>query len=514
MNTNISADISNTTYNASFLEALSQRQDYLGLMWAAISTYLIFLMQIGFAFLHVGNIRFRFTQSTLIKKLTNISISCFTWWILGLALSLGENKSGFLGSTLFLDQKYTSQEYAQWMFHFAYAVTCTTIFSGCVAERIQMLPFALFNCVLIGFIYPIAMHWSWGGGWLEDLGYHDFSGSGIIHLIGGTAGLAGGILLGPRKGRFETAAKYRKLEFLPSNMGFIALGTFTLWIGWYGMNCGTASPLIVRITRSSSTLSNLLIIGKVAINSTLAPSICGPIVFLLHYLENRNTNSAFSLKALCNGILAGLVSISASCDNVKPWAAFTIALIAGFIYHFSNKLQNKFQFDDPLNGLSIHMFCGLWGSLMVGWFDENNGIFYGKGGRQFGVQILGCLTNFAWAFSVSFIFLYFFKKNQYIGLRISENEEEEGSDVLHFGGFSLILDMDHLRIGKGEITLRGKKIKLNGNEKNVRLDTNQHRLSSEINEEIFKNLNKSYDIESNDLMEMAGVNKVNKVHSF
>jgi len=501
--------------NATTQALIQQKMDNLSLMWSAIATYLIFLMQIGFAFLHVGNIRFRFTQSALIKKLINVSISCMVWWLCGLAFSFGSDNGSFLGDQLFINQSLTGQEYGQWMFHFAYAITCTTIFSGCVAERIKMLPFCLFNCILIGFIYPVAVHWSWSGGWLHDLNYHDFSGSGIIHLIGGTAGLAGGILLGPRKGRFEITGKYRKQEFLPSNMGFVALGTFTLWIGWYGMNCGTVSPLMIDRERSDSSFYSIALIGKVAINSTLAPSICGSTVFFMHYFENRKTNHPFSLKALCDGILAGLVSVSASCDNVKPWAAFTIALMAGFVYHFSNKLQRKLKYDDPLNGLSIHMICGIWGSIMVGWFDENYGILYGYGGRQFGIQILGCLVNFSWAFFVSFIVLYLFKICKWVGLRISLEEEELGSDVMHYGGYSLIFDMDHLRIAKGEITLRGKKIKLNGSKNHLVLDTQHNaRLSSELGEEVFKNLNKSYDIESQDLTEMIGTLKVNKVHSF
>ena len=507
----------NNTINYStpdFQEKLQLRMNNLSLMWAAITTYLIFLMQIGFAFLHVGNIRFRFTQSALIKKLINISISSLIWWVLGLALSFGQENNNFIGSTLFFTEKLDGQEYAKWMFHFAYAITCTTIFSGCVAERIKMMPFCLFNCILIGFIYPVAVHWSWAGGWLQDLNYHDFSGSGIIHLIGGTAGLAGGILLGPRKGRFETG-KYRKQEFLPSNMGFIALGTFTLWIGWYGMNCGTVSPLIVDRERTLSNLMSFQLIGKIAINSTLGPSACGSLVFFLNYWENRKSPSRFSLKALCNGVLAGLVSVSASCDNIKPWAAFTIAFIGGIIYHFSNKLHNKFEYDDPLNGLSIHMICGIWGSLMVGWFDENYGILYGYSGRQFGIQILGCLVNFAWTFSISILILYLFKISPCIGLRISSEEEIQGSDIMNYGGYSLIFDMDHLRIGKGEITLRGKKIKLNGNEKHVILETKKgFKLSSEPGmEDVFKTLNRSYDIDNDYMMEMIGTNKINKVNS-
>lgn len=505
--------MNNTTLNASQIDfqlKMQQRLDSLALMWAAISTYLIFLMQIGFAFLHVGNIRFRFTQSTIIKKLMNVSISCFAWWLVGLGLSFGEGKSSFIGKDLFINQSYTSFEYSKWMFHFAYAITCTTIFSGCVAERIKMLPFCLFNCIFIGFIYPLAVNWSWSGGWLQELNYHDFSGSGIIHLIGGTAGLAGGILLGPRKGRFEAAAKYRKQEFLPSNMGFIVLGTFTLWIGWYGLNCGTVSPLTVNRLSMNSNLTDFKLIGRIAINSTLAPSVCGVVVFILNYFENKNTNCPYSVKALCNGVLAGFVSISASCDNVSTWATFIISFLAGFIYHFSNKLQDKLKYDDPLNGLSIHMICGIWGSLMVGWFDRDHGIVYGNNGRQFGIQILGCVVNFSWTFLISFFFLYLFKKLKFIGLRISDEEEEEGSDILHYGGYSLIFDMDHLRIGKGEIILRGKKIKLHRSNSKVNLDSNFCKYSSEM-EDAKKKMNKSYDIESQELMEVYGVNKVNRV---
>lgn len=507
--------MSNDTFTQTLLQ---QKMDNLSLLWSAITTYLIFLMQIGFAFLHVGTIRFRFTQSALIKKLLNVSISCLVWWLCGLGLSFGSFgyfTNSFIGKELFINESLTGQEYGQWMFHFAYAITCTTIFSGCVAERIKMLPFILFNCILIGFIYPVAVHWSWSGGWLHDLNYHDFCGSGIVHLIGGTAGLAGAVLLGPRKGKFEVTGRIRKQEFLPSNMGFIALGTFTLWIGWYGMNCGTVSPLMIDRQRTNSSLYSLSLIGKVAINSTLAPSVCGSVVFFLHYFENRSTNHAFSLKAMCDGILAGLVSISASCDNVKPWASFTIALLAGFIFHFSNKLQYKLKIDDPLNGLSIHMICGIWGSIMVGWFDENYGILYGFGGRQFGIQILGCLVNFSWAFFISLSMLFLFKTMSWIGLRISPEEEEVGSDVMNYGGYSLTFDMDHLRIAKGEITLRGKKIKLQGHDKHVVLDTqNNVRLSSEFGEEMFRNLNKSYDLESQEIIEMIGTIKVNKVHSF
>lgn len=496
--------MNNTTNLTSFMQELKLRQESLALMWASISTYFIFIMQIGFAFLHVGNIRFRFTQSAIIKKLINISTSSLIFWIVGLGVSFGEDSNGFLGDNKYINEKLETPYYTRWMFHFAYAITCTSIFSGCVAERIKMLPFILFNCFFIGFIYPVGVHWCWGDGWLEKLKYHDFSGSGIIHLIGGSAGLAGGLLLGPRKGKFEKTAKYRKVEFLPSNMGFIALGTFTLWLGWYGLNCGAASPIVIG-KRSSSSSQNLTLIGKIAINSSLAPAICGPVAFFLHYIENRHTSFVFSLRTLCNGVLAGLVSVSASCDNIKPWAAVIIAFFAGFIYHFSNKLQDKFKFDDPLNGLSIHMFCGLWGSIMVGFFDETNGIFYGNDGYQLGIQILGCVINFLWAFIVSFIILSIFKNTSWIGLRISQEEEEEGSDVLYYGGYSLNLDMDHLMIRRGEVTLHGRKIKLTG--------ITNFKLNSDNNEEILKTHIKSYDFESNELMEIGGVYQVNKVTS-
>ena len=404
-----------TTYT---LEQLSQNIDSL---WIGVATILVFWMQAGFAMLESGSVRSKNSQNILFKNFIDICITTILWWLFGYGMAYGSGE--FIGTDKFNTYGYTSTDYRDWLFQWAFAGTTMTIVSGCMAERTTIHGYMILTVIMNLLIYPWIVHWTWGGDWLFEGGFTDFAGSGIVHLTGGISGLVATLVLGKRIGRFEDNVNQNK--FRPHNMPQIALGTFILWMGWYGFNGG--SVLAIGGENEQSVFI-------VMMNTTICAVASGITVSLVNGGLNFKGNNMYDLGLLCNGILAGLVSITAGCDGVTDYGACIIGIIGGLIYKASSDLLQKLKIDDPIDAFPVHGMCGIWGVLAVGFFNKDNGIFYGGNGKLLGWQIAGVLAIIGWA--GLFTFLTTYGLNYFNLLRISETEERKGADISKHGGYA------------------------------------------------------------------------------
>jgi len=443
-------------------------------VWISNNTYLVFFMVAGFAFLEAGSTRHKNFTSTLVKNTLDRCVATLSWWLIGYAFAFGESKSGVIGTSYFAGVGIdTYEQYTSWMFQWAFAGTSATIVSGCVLERITMWGYAMFSTLMSMWIYPLIVHWVWNEkGWLRDMGMHDFAGSGVVHMVGGVAGCAATIFIGARLGRFQKESEkdenHHKKEFKPNSTAFLCLGTLLLWFCWYGFNCGST----ITIVGQEATK----LVGKIGMNTSISAAASGITTFLLVYLLNKGTDSEYSIGALCNGILAGLVGVTASCDTVESWCAMFIGVISGLIYFGYTKLLEKLKIDDPIDAISIHMGCGSWGVVAFGWFDPNTGVLYGHGGHQFGIQLLGVIVILGWTAANTFLFFIFIKlfklhristENEKIGLdmkcgglvhnydsmslayyakNLIENFKKNDGVQAYEGVGHMVTDIDHLRL--------------------------------------------------------------------
>ena len=404
-----------TTYT---LEQLSQNIDSL---WIGVAAILVFWMQAGFAMLESGSVRSKNSQNILFKNFIDVCITTILWWLFGYGMAYGTGD--FIGTDKFNTYGYTSTDYRDWLFQWAFAGTTMTIVSGCMAERTTIHGYMILTVIMNLLIYPWIVHWTWGGDWLFEGGFTDFAGSGIVHLTGGISGLVATLVLGKRIGRFEDNVNQNK--FRPHNMPQIALGTFILWMGWYGFNGG--SVLAIGGENEQSVFI-------VMMNTTICAVASGITVSLVNGGLNFKGNNMYDLGLLCNGILAGLVSITAGCDGVTDYGACIIGIIGGLIYKASSDLLQKLEIDDPIDAFPVHGMCGIWGVLAVGFFNKDNGIFYGGNGKLLGWQIAGILAIIGWA--GLFTFLTTYGLNYFNLLRISETEERKGADISKHGGYA------------------------------------------------------------------------------
>jgi len=400
------------------LEQLSQNIDSL---WIGVATILVFWMQAGFAMLESGSVRSKNSQNILFKNFIDICITTILWWLFGYGMAYGSGK--FIGTDKFNTYGYTSTDYRDWLFQWAFAGTTMTIVSGCMAERTTIHGYMVLTVIMNILIYPWIVHWTWGGDWLSEGGFTDFAGSGIVHLTGGISGLVSTLVLGKRIGRFEDDVNQNK--FRPHNIPQIALGTFILWMGWYGFNGG--SVLAIGGENEQSVFI-------VMMNTTICAVSSGITVSLVNGGLNFKGNNMYDLGLLCNGILAGLVSITAGCDSVTDYGACIIGIIGGLIYKASSDLLQKLKIDDPIDAFPVHGMCGIWGVVAVGFFNKDNGIFYGGDGELLGWQIAGILAIIGWA--GLFTFLTTYSLNYFDLLRISKAEEGKGADISKHGGYA------------------------------------------------------------------------------
>lgn len=399
--------------------AVSSNATSLDTVWVLVAAVLVMFMQPGFAMVEAGFTRAKNTANILMKNLMDFSVGSLAFWLVGFSLMFGSDIGSFIGKpNLFFTASYGNDipDLAILFFQTVFAATAATIVSGAVAERTKFSTYLIFSVVITLFIYPVSGHWVWGGGWLSELGFHDFAGSTVVHSVGAWLGLVGAIMVGPRIGKYNGKSKA-----IPGhNLTFGALGVFILWFGWFGFNPG--SQLAAAGADNSHAISLIFITTNLAAAAGALSSM----------LVSWGRYKFPSLSLTLNGALAGLVAITAGCDTVTPGGAIAIGAIAGIILVFGVEfIDQKLRIDDPVGAVSVHGLGGAAGTLMVGLFSTNGGLFYGGGAHLLGVQAIGVLAVMAWAMGTGYILFKILKST--IGLRVSRRIEEEGLDIYEHG---------------------------------------------------------------------------------
>lgn len=400
-------------------------------VWVLVSAFLVFFMQAGFAMVEAGFCRAKNATNLMAKNLMDFALGSIAYMMVGFALMFGADRLGLLGTTgwLLLGAEHDVGRYLLYMFQVVFAATAATIVSGAVAERLKFKAYFIYSIFVSAIIYPIYGHWVWGGGWLSELpfglGHLDFAGSGVVHVIGGTVGLAGAIALGPRFGKYNSKGQPRPIP--GHSITLAALGTFILWFGWFGFNPG-------------STLSaHELRISVIAVNTNLSAAAGAIAALMFSYLRTKKYDVGMGL----NGALAGLVAITAPCAWVEAWAAVVIGLIAGILVVVSVLFLENRGVDDPVGAVSVHATNGIWGLISLGLFANGTygnytteaplvkGLFYGGGTGQLIAQLIGAAVGFAWAFVLGFIL--FKTMDVLFGIRVPPDEELMGLDIPEHG---------------------------------------------------------------------------------
>ena len=385
-------------------------QDNLNYVWTIIAACLVFFMQAGFALVETGFTRAKNAVNIIMKNVMDVSAGGLAFFLLGFGLMFGTSAGGWIGTDGFLlgeiGDYSTEWSYTFFFFQAVFAATAATIVSGAVAERTAFNSYLIFSVLITAFIYPVFGSWAWGGlfngsGWLEGLGFIDFAGSTVVHSVGGWAALAGAMVVGPRAGKYiDGKPQLIKGHSLP----LAALGVFILWLGWFGFNAG-------------STTTGDTSIALIALNTFLAAGAGATAAMVITWITNGKPDGAVTL----NGVLAGLVGITAGCANLSPGFAIITGAIAGVLVHYSMKFLEK-KVDDAVGAVSVHGVCGAWGTLAAGLFDIG-----GFSLEVVGVQLIGIGAAFAWTFSVSYIL--FKVINAVLPLRVTEQLEEMGLDI-------------------------------------------------------------------------------------
>ena len=401
------------------------------MIWLVLAAALVFFMQAGFAMVETGLTRAKNAGNIIMKNLMDFSVGAIAYWAIGWALMYGASAGGFIGTDQFFLAGAESATYRDWFFQVVFAATAATIVSGAMAERTKFTGDLLYSVFISGLIYPISGHWIWNGGWLAEMGFHDFAGSTVVHSVGAWAAMIGAIMLGARKGKYVKVNGQVKVKAIPGhNMPLAALGVFILWFGWYGFNAG-------------STLSGTdTDIAWVATTTTLAAGAGAIAAMFTSWIWFKKPDPSFSL----NGALAGLVGITAGTWVIDPAGSIIVGAIAGVIVVFSVELFDKvFHIDDPVGAISVHGICGVWGTIAVGIFGDLEKIGSGlTRGGQIGVQAVGILAVLAWGVVTALILFGILKA---LGLlRVSEKEELEGLDLSEHGaesysGFQIFSNM-------------------------------------------------------------------------
>ncbi len=406
-------------------------------IWFLIGAALVFWMQAGFAMVETGFTRAKNAGNIIMKNLMDFCIGTVVFILIGFSFLLGEDFLGFIGKPGFdIFTAYSNFDFSNFVFNLVFCATTATIVSGAMAERTKFLSYCIYSAVISALIYPIEAHWIWGGGWLSQLGFHDFAGSCAIHMVGGISALIGAAMLGPRIGKFtkDKAGKITKVNAFPGhNLPIGALGVFILWFGWYGFNgaaCTTGPQL-----------------ASVFLTTTVAPAVATVTCMIFTWIKYGKPDVSMCL----NASLAGLVAITAPCDVTDCLGAIIIGLVAGLLVVFGVWLLDyKLHVDDPVGAVAVHMMNGIWGTIAVGLFattsvpgnDSVVGLFYGGGFKQLGIQLLGFVTVASWTAITITIAFTIIKKT--IGLRVTEEEEIVGLDSMEHGlasaysGFSIM----------------------------------------------------------------------------
>ena len=390
-------------------------------MWVLIAAMFVMFMQAGFAFVEIGMTRSKNSINILMKNFVDFSAGSLIFFLFGFTLMFGEDIGGFLGLPSFgfdSDEVNGIPDKATLIFQTVFAATAATIVSGAIAERTKFSAYLIFSVVIIAFIYPISGHWIWGGGWLSEMGFHDFAGSTVVHSVGAWVGLAGAIVVGPRRGKYS---KNGKVNAIPGhNLAFAALGVFILWLGWFGFNPG--SQLAAAGTENAKAISHIFLTTNLA---AVAGAMTAMIVSWIRYKKP-------ALSITLNGALAGLVVITAGCDIVTPGSALIMGMIAGVVLVFGVEfIDQKLKVDDPVGAIAVHGISGALGTILVGVFATDGGLLYGGGSSLIVTQLIGVGTVFVWAFGLGWLLFKAIKIT--VGVRVTPEEEEIGLDKAEHG---------------------------------------------------------------------------------
>lgn len=402
-------------------------------VWFLIGAALVFWMQAGFAMVEAGFTRAKNTGNILMKNLMDFCIGTVVFILIGFSLLLGEDVLGFIGKPGFdIFTSYKDFDWSNFVFNLVFCATTATIVSGAMAERTKFISYCVYSGVISALIYPIEAHWIWGGGWLSQIGFHDFAGSCAIHMVGGISALVGAAILGPRIGKFtkDKNGKITKVNAIPGhNITIGALGVFILWLGWYGFN-GAAAKSVEQL-------------GSIFVTTTIAPALATVVCMIFTWLKYGKPDVSMCL----NASLAGFVAITAGCDVTDALGAIIIGSVAGLLVCFGVWfLDNVLRVDDPVGAVAVHMMNGIWGTIAVGLFATNSapgysiadskgnelvGLFYGGGFKLLGLQLTGFVSVAAW--TVVTITIVFLVIKATLGLRVSEEEEIIGLDPTEHG---------------------------------------------------------------------------------
>ena len=401
-------------------------------IWFLIGAALVFFMQAGFAMVEAGFTRAKNAGNIIMKNLMDFCIGTVMFIAIGFGLLLGEDLVGLIGKPGFdIFSSYENFDWSNFVFNLVFCATTSTIVSGAMAERTKFLSYCVYSAVISALIYPIEAHWIWGGGWLVEMGFHDFAGSCAIHMVGGISAIIGAKILGARIGKFtKTKDGKIKVNAIPGhNLTIGALGCFILWFGWYGFN-GAAATSVEQL-------------GSIFLTTTVAPAVATVVCMIFTWIKYKKPDVSMCL----NASLAGLVAITAGCDVTDCFGAAIIGAVAGLLVCFGVWLLDYvLHIDDPVGAVAVHMMNGIWGTIAVGLFattsvpgnDDFQGLFYGGGFDLLGIQALGFAAVAGW--TVVTMIIVFLVIRKIFGLRASEEEEIRGLDVTEHGLVSSYAD--------------------------------------------------------------------------
>ena len=411
-------------------EAISAKGVALDTVWVLIAGVLVMFMQAGFALLETGFTRSKNAVNILMKNLMDFSFGTLSYWIVGFGIMFGAGNLFFGTSGFFLNDAGGTFDSLSWssvpleckyFFQLVFAATAATIVSGAMAERTRFIAYIFYSIIITAFIYPIVGHWIWGGGWLAEMGMWDFAGSTVVHSTGGWLALTGAVMLGPRIGKYNRDGSPNLIA--GHSMPLATLGVFILWFGWFGFNPG-------------STMGAVTDIAHIATTTNLAAAAGAVAAMLTSWWMFKKPDISMAL----NGVIAGLVAITAPCAFVSGGSAIWVGMIAGVLVVLSVVFLDKvLRIDDPVGAVSAHAVCGSWGTLAVGLFSQDifspgttgDGLLFGGGWKLLGAQALGVVSVFAWCMVTGFVLFYVIK--HLVGLRVSRDEELRGLDIDEHG---------------------------------------------------------------------------------
>ncbi|KAJ6951642.1 ammonium transporter 1 member 2-like [Populus alba x Populus x berolinensis] len=438
------------------------------------SAYLVFAMQLGFAMLCAGSVRAKNTMNIMLTNVLDAAAGGLSYYLFGYAFAFGSPSNGFIGRHFFGLEDFPTPlaDYSFFLYQWAFAIAAAGITSGSIAERTQFVAYLIYSTFLTGFVYPVVSHWLWSGdGWanpaksdnnlLFGSGAIDFAGSGVVHMVGGIAGLWGAFIEGPRIGRFDRNGQSVALRGHSASL--VVLGSFLLWFGWYGFNPG--SFLIILKSYGGDAggyYGQWSAVGRTAVTTTLA----GSTAALTTLFGKRLLSGHWNVVDVCNGLLGGFAAITAGCSVVEPWAAIICGFVAAWVLIGCNKLADKLQYDDPLEAAQLHGGCGMWGLLFTGLFAKKAyvnevypnkpgrpyGLFMGGGGKLLAAQIIEILVILGWVSATMGPLFYGLHKLKL--LRISAEDEMAGMDLTRHGGFAYAYDAEDDASGKSSFMMK------------------------------------------------------------